>query len=157
MNSYRAGKIKEWIMVAMVYVVPILLVFLFGCSLPGVMRDEDWTRLEETVKPRMTPEDWEAFKVELEARTVSPEQYQALMNDLLLKVKEIKDPLIDVGSMVAGLPDAVKEKSKDWTDDIVKWLIMTFGGGSGVAALVSSLRNSDPGKLLGPVFKRKES
>jgi hypothetical protein len=125
-----------------------ILLFLCACFAPQpVLTDEDRLYIYESMnnavaEGTMSQEEMDARIAYLEENTMSEEEYAIRSKDLILS------------PLTALLPDPLQQPTKDWTDDITKYIIWVLGGGTGVAGLgagFASLKNSPEGKMFGPV------
>lgn len=137
----------------------ILLVGICSSGCMSIMSAEEWDRFGEGLEKRL-----EAAGIQEEEAELKADELVKGLKDLEAAAQErseelatqIKDLGVDVLGEILGLPEQVKESTKDWTDDLLKYLL---GGGGGLAALAAtyaSARNSEKGKLLGPIFKKKD-
>lgn len=127
----------------------ILCAMLFSTGCMSLLDSSDWARVNTKLESLGMDEVERADQI-AEWKAREAEQAAALIE----LEKGIKDMVIDIGGTLAGIPEPVREGAKDWTDDIMKWLIL-LGGGTAVLGGAEvgrrKIKNSLPGKVFGPV------
>jgi len=126
--------------------VLVMMMVLSGCM--SLLKPGDWENLDKKL------ESIGMDKAAREAQIAEWQEKEAEQAEALVSMgKEIKDLAIDIGGTMAGLPDPLKDASKDWTDELMKWIILGGGGATalGVGRIgYKKVKNSPPGKLVGP-------
>jgi hypothetical protein len=118
------------------------------------LTDEDRLYIYESMNQAvdegvMSKEEMALKWEELDKRTMTEEEYAAWQVDQVNLVKDVV-----VSPIMAALPAPMQQPTKDWTDDLVKYIILGMGGTTvlgGGAALAKSVKNSPPGRVFGPV------
>ena len=127
----------------------ILCALFFSSGCMSLLDSSDWARVNTKLESLGMDEEERAVQI-AEWKAREAEQAAALVE----LTGGIKDMVIDIGGTLAGLPEPVREGTKDWTDDIMKWLVL-LGGGTAVLGGAEvgrrKLKNSTPGRLFGPV------
>lgn len=121
----------------------VSLLFLASCAFPAVMTDDDLARWEAKLDAAgWSEEDKGEFMDEIEARTMSPEEYEAWSQETAQATGDIVEALI---------PGPVDEPLGDLASMITAALlgVGTIGGGAYVTQ--RKMKNSKPGKLFGPL------
>ena len=127
----------------------IFCVLLFSTGCMSLLDSSDWARVNTKLESLGMDEEERAVQI-AEWKAREAEQAAALVE----LGKGVKDMVIDIGGTLAGLPEPVRKGTKDWTDDLMKWLILA-GGGTAVLGTAEigrrKLKNSQPGRMMGPV------
>ena len=129
-----------------IFAVCLIAIAVCASGCMSLLSEEDWNRLgkkiEESGVPKEKAEEQIALLKEVEHKTAE---------NLTEIAKAVKDTGIEILGEVARMPEGVKEKTKDWTDELMKWLLLGGGGLTGLEVLRRKAVNSDRGKLLGPI------
>ena len=106
------------------YLSTIAAILFVGCQFPAVMTASDWQRLEDTVKPSLTAEEWTEFKTGIESRTMTPEEFEAWKAKLTKDVAAIMTGIVDI----SPIPGPAKAPVNDLVEySIYALLARVFG------------------------------
>ncbi len=118
-----------------------LLLIGVGCQIPAVMTPDDWQRLENTVKPALSENEWLDFKRDIEDRTMTPEEFDQWKLSVSEDVAAVVAGIVDI----APLPDPIKDPLKDYTDFAVKGALLAWLGGRAHGAYKKKMNGKNGG------------
>jgi hypothetical protein len=153
------GKRWDLLSYGLVILSIILLVAICSSGCVSVLDEEDWNRFGEKMEKRLVDAgiEQERAKLETDEAIEDLREVEALTVEKINEMgKQIKDFGIEVVGGITGMPEIIKEGSKDFTDDLMKWLLLGGGGTAVLGGLGASMRNSKEKKIFGPIFNGKK-